>query len=171
MNNALKYVLLLVVALLSTACGKTSDTAEKAKAPEAKTESKIETPKVAAKAEPVAQKADPKDDLGIGPIKAAVKLGDLDDTLAEAGKKIYKEKCTACHKLKKRYIGPALKGVTKRRRAAWIMNMILNPVEMIKKDATAKALLQEYSAPMADQSLSKDEARSVLEYFRRVDSK
>jgi hypothetical protein len=44
--------------------------------------------------------------------------------------------------------------------------MILNPEVMIAKNATAKALLAEFSAPMANQHLTEDEARAVLEYFR-----
>jgi hypothetical protein len=41
---------------------------------------------------------------------------------------------------------------------------------MVKEDATAKALLGEYIAPMANQNLSEDDARSVLEYFRQYDA-
>ena len=47
------------------------------------------------------------------------------------------------------------------------MNMILNPVEMTLKDPVARALLIEYNgAPMANQSLTEEEARAILEYFR-----
>jgi len=47
------------------------------------------------------------------------------------------------------------------------MNMILNPEEMIQKDPIAKQLLIDSNgAPMANQNLTEDEARSILEYFR-----
>jgi hypothetical protein len=47
------------------------------------------------------------------------------------------------------------------------MNMILNPEEMVQKDPIAKQLLVEYNgAPMANQNLTEDEARAILEYFR-----
>jgi len=102
---------------------------------------------------------------GIGPI-TSIELGDIDDALVEKGKEVYKANCTACHKMKKRFVGPSLDGVTSRRSPEWIMNMILNPEEMVEKDETAKALLMEYSAPMANQNLTEEEARAILEFFR-----
>jgi len=107
------------------------------------------------------------DDLskGVGPI-TSMELGDIDEALVEKGKEVYKANCTACHKMKKRFVGPSLDGVTSRRSPEWIMNMILNPEEMVEKDETAKALLMEYSAPMANQNLTEEEARAILEFFR-----
>jgi mono/diheme cytochrome c family protein len=105
------------------------------------------------------------DNKGIGPVKD-VKLGAIDNKMAEEGKALYKTNCTACHKFKKRYIGPGLKGITERRSPEWIMNMILNTDEMLKKDPIAKALIAEYNAPMAKQQISEKEARAILEYFR-----
>jgi Na+/phosphate symporter len=46
------------------------------------------------------------------------------------------------------------------------MNQILNPEEMVAKDPIAKKLLAEYIAPMANQGLTEEDARQVLEYFR-----
>ena len=112
---------------------------------------------------------DPADDIGIGPIKS-VKLDDIDEAMAAAGKQVFIEKCSACHKIEKRYTGPALAGVTERRRPEWIMNMILNPEVMLKENEAAKQLLAEYIAPMANQNLTEEQARSILEYFRTVDS-
>lgn len=106
-------------------------------------------------------------DKGVGPIKSVL-LGDIDNTLAAKGKEVFKAKCTACHKNKKRYIGPAITGVINRRSPEWIMNMILNPEGMIKENPTAMALLKEYSAPMANQNLNEDEARAILEFFRTL---
>lgn len=108
---------------------------------------------------------DPMQDKGVGPVKS-VTIGALDQALADKGHAIFKAKCSACHKISKRYIGPALKGVTKKQSPEWIMNMILNPEVMIVKNATAKALLAEYIAPMANQNLTQDEARAIYEYFR-----
>jgi len=108
---------------------------------------------------------DPMDDKGVGPI-TNITLGEIDETLAEKGHGIFKAKCSACHKINKRYIGPALRGVTKKQSPEWIMNMILNPEVMIVKNEKARELLKEYSAPMANQHLTEDEARAVLEYFR-----
>ena len=66
----------------------------------------------------------------------------------------------------KRVVGPALAGVTERRTPEWIMNMIMNPEEMVEKDPAAKALLAEYLAPMANQNITEEEARAILEFFR-----
>ncbi len=104
--------------------------------------------------------------IGIGPIKEEIQLGAIDNALVEKGKEIYELKCTQCHKIEKRYIGPELKCVTERRSPAWIMNMILNPEEMVKKDPIAKKLIGEYSAPMANQNLTVEEARALLEFLR-----
>ena len=71
--------------------------------------------------------------------------------------------------MEKRFIGPSPKGILERRTAAWTMNMILNPEEMVQKDPMAKKLLIEYNgSPMANQNLTEDEARAVLEYFRTL---
>jgi len=108
---------------------------------------------------------------GIGPIKE-VKLDDnIDDARAKRGQKIYDEKCKACHKEYKKYIGPPPVGVLNRRSPEWIMNMILNPEEMVKKDPIAKGLLKKFVSPMANQHLTKEEARDVLEYFRTLKEK
>jgi hypothetical protein len=41
---------------------------------------------------------------------------------------------------------------------------------MIVQDPVAKALLAEYIAPMANQHLTRDEAESILVYFREHDA-
>ena len=102
---------------------------------------------------------------GVGPT-TSITLGEIDDALVEKGKEVYKANCTACHKIGKRVVGPALGGVTERRSPEWIMNMIMNPEEMVQKDPTAKALLAEYLAPMSNQNITEDEARAILEFFR-----
>lgn len=107
-------------------------------------------------------------DIGVGPI-TRVELGPLDAALAAKGKVAFEQKCSACHKIDERYVGPALKGVTQRRKPEWIMNMILNPSEMLDKDPVAKELLATYLTRMTFQNVSKDEARAILEYFRQVD--
>jgi cytochrome c551/c552 len=115
--------------------------------------------------------ADPMKDKGIGPV-TSVTLGELDATSAEKGKGIFVAKCTACHNtpdIDAKKIGPSLKAVTKRRTPEWIMNQILNPAEMTQKDPIAKELLGTYIAQMANQNLTQEEARNVLEYFRTND--
>lgn len=106
---------------------------------------------------------------GIGPISSIKLDPKIDQTMANKGKEIYELKCTACHKLDEKFIGPPPVGIFERRSPEWIMNMILNPEEMIAKDPTALKLLAEYNfAPMANQNLTEEEARAILEYFRTL---
>ncbi|MCF1192276.1 cytochrome c [Mangrovimonas sp. AS39] len=106
---------------------------------------------------------------GIGPIKS-VELGEnIDQAMVTHGAEVYKKMCTACHRPEKKFIGPAPKGILERRTPEWIMNMILNPEEMVQKDPLAKDLLIEFNgSPMANQNLTEEEARAVLEYFRTL---
>ncbi len=105
---------------------------------------------------------------GIGPIKS-FNFGDFDTEISKKGEKIFKQKCTICHKTDKKMIGPAMKGIYNKRSPAWVMNMMLNPTEMLKKDSTAIALLKEYNnVPMIDQNLSEEDARALAEYFRTL---
>jgi len=108
------------------------------------------------------------DNKGVGSI-TNLTLDAVDEKLAEKGKALFKTNCTSCHKFKKKLVGPALKGVTERRSPEWIMNMILNPGKMVKEDPVAKALLEKYLSPMSNQSLSEEDARAILEYFRSKD--
>jgi mono/diheme cytochrome c family protein len=107
---------------------------------------------------------------GIGPINEVKLSPQIDMNLVKKGEDLFKIKCSACHKIEERYVGPALKGVTQRRTPEWIMNMILNPEEMTKKDPIAKELLAEYLTPMVAQVKDTSEARAILEYLRFVDS-
>ncbi|NVK53137.1 MAG: cytochrome c [Flavobacteriaceae bacterium] len=106
---------------------------------------------------------------GIGPVKS-VTLGEtVDQAMADNGQKIFKSKCSSCHRTNRKFIGPNPTGILEKRSPEWIMNMILNPVEMVQKDPIAKQLLIQYNgSPMANQNLTQDEARAVLEYFRTL---
>ena len=156
--------LITVIALFLTSCG---DSKKNDKPSEATTKEEVKTEpiKEASTSEKIDLTAPTLDNKGIGPIKSLT-LDAIDEAMVAKGKEIYKINCTACHKIKKRYIGPALKGVTERRSPEWIMNMILNADEMLKNDPVAKALIAEYNAPMAQQQISEEEARAILEYFR-----
>lgn len=104
---------------------------------------------------------------GIGPI-SSVDVGPIDAALAAQGEGLFTTKCSACHQMDQRYVGPPLGDVTERRTPEYVMNMILNPEEMVQKHPEAKALLAQYMTPMPNQNLSHDEARAVLEYLRQA---
>ncbi|WP_406685080.1 cytochrome c [Seonamhaeicola sp. MEBiC1930] len=106
---------------------------------------------------------------GIGPIKSLTLSKKIDKKMANHGAEIFKKLCTACHRTDKKFIGPALTGILERRSPEWVMNMILNPVEMTQKDPLAKTLLIEFNgAPMPNQSLTEEDSRAILEYFRTL---
>ncbi|HJN64302.1 MAG TPA: cytochrome c [Flavobacteriales bacterium] len=113
----------------------------------------------------------PMRDKGVGPITELDISSQINEAMAEEGKIIFNNLCSVCHKLNQRLIGPELTGVTKRRTPEWIMNMIMNPEQMVKENTAAKKLLIEYASPMTNQNLTENETRSILEYLRSNDKK
>lgn len=112
--------------------------------------------------------ADPLKNKGIGPI-LEIRLSPLDTAMVSQGKILFDQLCSACHKPNKKFIGPAPSGILERRTPEWVLNMIMNPEEMILKDPIAKQLLIEANgAPMANQNVSEEEAKQILEYFRTL---
>ena len=110
----------------------------------------------------------PMEDKGIGPVKEIKLDSTIDEAMAAEGKKLYQEKCTACHNEYHKVIGPAQAGVLKRRTPEWVMNMMLNPTDMTSNDPVARQLLSKYGTQMTNQKLTQDEARKILEYFRTL---
>lgn len=108
---------------------------------------------------------------GIGPVTEPLTLGAFNPAMAEAGEEIFEQKCSACHKMAEKYVGPALGDVTSRRSPAFIMNMILNPQEMIDRHPVVKQLLAEHLTFMPNQALTQDQARQVLEYLREAETR
>lgn len=110
-----------------------------------------------------------EDGKGIGPISNVALPAEIDEQMALRGEEVFEAKCTACHEFDNKYVGPSLAGVTNSREPEWIMNMILNPEEMTKKDPIAKALFEEYLTQMTFQDVTEEDARAMLEYFRKYD--
>ena len=165
MKQLIKLSLLIFFSLTLASCGGDDKKEKKEKVKIGKTKKKA-TKKTDKKETEATYDLSNK---GIGPIKS-VTLGDtVDEEMADAGAVVYKAKCTACHKIGKKFIGPPPNGIFEKRSPEWVMNMILNPDEMVKKDPVAKALLMEFNgSPMANQSLTEEEARQILEYFRTL---
>ena len=166
MKNVLKITTVIAIALLFS-CGGGEDKKKEGFTLKKKAETETKSTENDASVLPSA-----RIDLtnkGIGPVKSLVLPEEIDQTMVANGQEIYNKMCTACHRPDKKFIGPAQFGVLERRTPEWIMNMILNPVEMVQKDPLAKALLIEFNgSPMANQNLTQDEARAVLEYFRTL---
>ncbi|PKP26592.1 MAG: cytochrome C [Bacteroidetes bacterium HGW-Bacteroidetes-2] len=166
MKKTLKTIALLIVFTIIASCGNSEKNNEKEQV-KLGDYSKQETKKEV-KATSSADMID-MSNKGLGPIKSITLAPEVDETLATLGKDVYDKMCTACHKPNKKFIGPAPMGVLERRSPEWIMNMILNPEEMIAKDPIAKQLLIESNmAVMANQNLTEADARAVLEYFRTI---
>lgn len=105
---------------------------------------------------------------GVGPVDEVVTVGEIDMEKVELGKEIFRTKCSACHKMDQDYVGPPLGNVLEERTPTYVMNMILNPVEMTKKHPVAKKMLAQYMNQMTFQNVSKEEARAIVEYLATV---
>lgn len=105
---------------------------------------------------------------GIGPVKEEIKLGELNMVLANSGKAVFEQNCSACHKVDQRYVGPQLNDMLSRRTPTYLMNMMLNPEEMIKKHPEGKKMFAQFLTPMPFQNVTVDQARSIVEYIRTV---
>lgn len=164
MKNKLKIFTALLLLMLISCGGKEEKKKEKIQlksTTEKKVEKKTETV-------PPSKRID-LNNKGVGPITSLELSSEIDQALVTQGEDVYKKMCTACHRAEKKFIGPAPKGILERRSPEWVMNMILNPEKMVKEDQLAKDLLMEFNgSPMANQNLTEEEARAVLEYFRTL---
>lgn len=153
-------ILSVFLILFATACGEKEE----------KEQPKLSDPETVEEAKTTTAEVSNLDNKGVGPVKSVEIGADIDAAMATQGAELFKNMCSACHKMDKKFIGPELAGVTERRTPEWIMNMILNPEKMIKEDPIAKKLLVESNmAVMANQGLTQEEARAILEYFRQFD--
>ena len=166
MKLSIKFLSLFLVLLVSACGGKEEKEKDSIKLTEPQQEETKQT------VEKTVQKAADMrdfDNKGIGPVKEVNIPETIDQEMAARGKATFEQMCTACHKTDTKFIGPALAGVMERRSPEWVMNMILNPTEMIQKDPIAKQLLADHNgSPMANQNLSEEQARAVVEYFRTL---
>ncbi len=113
---------------------------------------------------------DALENKGVGPINNVILEDKVNISMANSGEKLFNQLCTSCHIINEDYIGPAMSGILDRRSPEWIMNMILNPIQMLEEDPIAVELLEKYNFEyMYNQNLLEEEAREILEYFRLID--
>lgn len=94
----------------------------------------------------------------------------LNQEWIKSGQSIYDLKCMACHKLTdEKLVGPGWKGLTKLRQPHWIINMITNVDMMLASDPEAQKLLEQCLVRMPNQNVSREEARTILEFMRKND--
>ncbi|HYK77625.1 MAG TPA: cytochrome c [Daejeonella sp.] len=154
------FTLLIGLVFLLTACGGSSSSEEKEhEASEEHAAASVAVSDPEAKSE----------SKGVGKF-TAVQIGELDKAMAEKGQAVFEAKCASCHKVTdEKFVGPGLKDVTERRTPEWVLNMITNPEEMTKNDPVGKALLEKHLVQMTFQNVSDEQAREILEYFRKND--
>ncbi len=83
------------------------------------------------------------------------------------GKKLFNTHCAACHKLNKKAVGPALRGVSQKYDKEWLYSWIKNSAAMIKAgDAQAVAIWEEYNrtAMTAFPQLSNADIDNIIAY-------
>lgn len=80
-------------------------------------------------------------------------------TNVQEGEKLFKEAgCNSCHTVCEKLTGPALHGVTKRRKKEWIYQAVTNFSKLRKSgDATSETLYQQYKIEMPNQEFVKKE--------------
>ena len=89
------------------------------------------------------------------------------DDSVTLGKKLFNTNCAACHKLNKKAVGPALRGVSDKYEKEWLYQWIKNSAVFIKSgDAKAVAIWEEYNkSPMtAFPQLSNEDIDNIIAY-------
>ena len=83
------------------------------------------------------------------------------------GKSLFNANCASCHKLNKKLVGPALKGVSAKYDKEWLYSWIKNSAALIKSgDDQAVAIYEEYNkvAMNAFPQLSNEDIDNILAY-------
>ena len=90
-----------------------------------------------------------------------------DDASIQSGKKLFNANCAACHKINKRAVGPALKGVSEKYDREWLYSWIKNSTAMVKSgDAQAVAIYEEYNGSVMTSfpQLSETDIDNIISY-------
>lgn len=103
---------------------------------------------------------------GIGPVTDHLDIGELDIERARRGADIFDLRCTACHRMERRFVGPPLGEVTDLRSPEFLINFILNPEEMTNRHPVGQKLLQDYMTIMPYQNVSKEQAIEIVDFLR-----
>ena len=107
-------------------------------------------------------------DNGIGPF-TKVNLAPIDPVKVKKGLAIFTAKCNLCHELDVNKVGPPIRNAVKTYKPEFILNMIVNPLEMQKSNVTVQGLLKKYNnVPMPDQKIAQEDALAILDYLRSI---
>jgi len=100
-------------------------------------------------------------------VSTAVATGNQPSQAIIKGKQIFNANCAACHKLDKRFVGPALRGIANKRSRKWLHSWIKDNVALrASGDADAKAIFKEFNKiPMMQfPQLSSQDIDDVIAY-------
>jgi len=92
-----------------------------------------------------------------------------DNNLADAGKKLFKANCAACHSVgSNKVVGPGLEGINDKYSREWLGKWIANSPELIASgDADAIAIFEEYAnSPMPPQPVTAEDIDAILAYIQ-----
>lgn len=110
-------------------------------------------------------------EIGIGKYKSVELNNSIDSNLVKKGDELYMQKCASCHHLaSEEIVGPGWDGITKRREAVWLMNLMTNTEEMLEKDPELQKQITKFKTQMPDFGLTGSEARAILEFMRENDN-
>ena len=90
------------------------------------------------------------------------------------GETLFKSKCTTCHAVTKKVVGPALAGITERHSEEWLVSWIHNSQAVIASgDAAAVQLFEEYNKMVMTSftDLSEDQIKSIIAYVQDEEAK
>lgn len=148
MQQAIKILFLLAISLIYTGCGNGGERETAAAQDEAPELTEFEL------------------EHGIGPVTERIDIGDINVERARRGAEVFDLRCTACHRMGRRFVGPPLGAVTEARSPEFLINFILNPEEMTNRHPVGQALLQEYMTIMPYQNVSRDQAIEIIDFLR-----
>ncbi len=109
-----------------------------------------------------------KADTAAAPAAAGEASGD-----AAAGEAIFKQKCTACHSISQKVVGPALKGMSERHEEEWLIKWIRNSQALVAAgDPQAVKLFEENNkVPMTSfEELSDDDIKNIIAYVKQEEA-
>jgi mono/diheme cytochrome c family protein len=159
----LNILLLMLAVVFMTSCG-----GDKSRSEQMKERTKMQAAAPEQSDVPASERIT-LDNKGVGRIKNVTLDETINQVMVAKGEALFTTNCSACHKIDKRFIGPSPKGIMERRSPEWIMNMILDPKLMTEQDRCAKDLMIEFNgAAMANQNMTEEQARDILEYFRSL---
>lgn len=96
----------------------------------------------------------------------------LAPSTSKTGKVLFQQHCAMCHAIARDVVGPMMKGVTKKRKKEWLVEMITNAPQLIGKgDKEAIALYEKWNKtahPDYSETLSREEVLLIIDYLKTV---